>query len=48
MNEMAMGGNFEVKWDARDAFGRKVSTGIYIAVLKAGTMTKMITMRHVR
>jgi Ca-activated chloride channel family protein len=48
MNEMTMGGNYDVKWDARDAFGKKVGTGIYVAVLKAGNVTKMITMRLVR
>jgi hypothetical protein len=48
MNEMSLGGTYQVKWDARDAFGRKVGTGLYIAVLKAGKSTRMITMRLVR
>lgn len=48
ISEMSLGGNYQITWDAKDVFGRKVGTGLYIAVLKAGKSTKMISMRLVR
>ncbi len=43
-----MGGNYSVKWNALDMQGSPVSAGFYIALLKVGNETKMISMRLVK
>ncbi len=48
INELTMGGNYSLQWDATDKQGSPVGTGFYIAILKVGTKTKMITMRLVK
>ncbi len=48
MHEMTMGGNFKIIWDATDNAGNRIGTGFYIAMLKVGTETKMMTMRMVK
>jgi Ca-activated chloride channel homolog len=45
LNDMTMGGNFSVKWDAKDNFGKRVAAGFYFAVLEASTARNMIQMR---
>jgi Ca-activated chloride channel homolog len=48
VNETTVGGNYLVHWNATDDSGRKLSTGIYLAVLEVGQTRQMITMRHIR
>jgi Ca-activated chloride channel family protein len=47
VNELTMGGNFEVKWDALDQGGRRVAAGFYLAVVEVGELRQMIRMRLV-
>jgi Ca-activated chloride channel homolog len=48
VNETTMGGNYLVSWNATDDNGRKLSAGIYLAVLEIGQARQMITMRYIR
>ena len=48
VNEATMGGNYVARWDATDDNGRRLSAGIYLAVLQIGQTRQMITMRYVR
>lgn len=48
VNEATMGGNYVARWDATDDNGRRLSAGIYLAVLQVGQTRQMITMRYVR
>jgi Ca-activated chloride channel family protein len=45
VNDLTMGGNFMVKWDAKDSAGKKVPAGFYFAVLEAGQARSMVQMR---
>jgi Ca-activated chloride channel family protein len=45
VDEMTMGGNFLVKWDANDGKGKRVTAGLYFAVLEANGARSMIQMR---
>ena len=45
VDEMNMGGNFIVKWDANDGKGKRVTAGLYFAVLEANGARSMIQMR---
>ncbi len=48
VNEVTMGGNYVVRWNATDDGGRQLCAGIYLAVLEIGQTRQMITMRHIR
>jgi uncharacterized protein YegL len=49
VNDVTMGGNFLVKWDARNMVGTIVPTGAYFAVLEtSGGLRMMINMKVVR
>jgi hypothetical protein len=43
--DVTMGGNFFVKWDARDDSGKRVAAGLYFAVLESQSVRNMIQMR---
>jgi uncharacterized protein YegL len=45
VDEMTMGGSFMVKWDANDQKGKRVTAGLYFAVLEANGARSMIQMR---
>ena len=45
VRDLTMGGNFFVKWDARDAGGKRVAAGLYFAVLESQNVRSMIQMR---
>ncbi|MBN2037877.1 MAG: VWA domain-containing protein [Chitinispirillaceae bacterium] len=45
VDEMTLGGNFFVKWDALDVQGKRVTAGLYFAVLEAAGSRTMIQMR---
>jgi hypothetical protein len=48
LRERVLGGTFTVDWHGRDRHGNSMAAGTYIAVLRVGAMTKMITMKMVR
>jgi Ca-activated chloride channel homolog len=48
VNEMTMGGNYRVMWDATDAAGRKVCPGIYLVVFSVGNVQQMQKVRYIR
>lgn len=48
VDELTMGGNYVVEWDALDYNGSKVSSGFYVAVLEVGKIRQMIRMRLIR
>ena len=41
-------GNYQVQWNGIDALGNQVSTGVYFARLKAGSMSQTIKMVYLR
>jgi Ca-activated chloride channel homolog len=45
VDEIGMGGNFMVKWDAKDTKGSRVTAGLYFAVLEAAGARAMIQIR---
>jgi hypothetical protein len=45
VDEMTMGGNFLVTWDANDGKGKRVTAGLYFAVLETAGSRSMIQMR---
>ncbi|MBN1130513.1 MAG: VWA domain-containing protein [Chitinispirillaceae bacterium] len=47
VDDMTMGGNFMVKWDANDGKGKRVTAGLYLAVLEANGARAMIRIRVV-
>jgi Ca-activated chloride channel family protein len=48
VDEVTAGGNYVVHWNATDDHGRKLSAGIYFAVLQVGQVRQMVTMRYMR
>jgi Ca-activated chloride channel homolog len=47
-DELTLGGNFRIAWDATDALGRHVSPGFYLVVLNVGTVNKMMKIQFVK
>ena len=47
-DELTLGGNFRIAWDATDALGRHVSPGFYLVVLNVGTVHKMMKIQFVK
>lgn len=48
LNELTMGGHYNVVWDGTDQTGAKVSSGFYVVLLKVGAVTKMVSIRLLR
>jgi Ca-activated chloride channel family protein len=48
INEYTMGGSYRIQWNALDNYGRKVSPGFYLVVLKVGNASQMIKVRFVK
>jgi Ca-activated chloride channel family protein len=48
VDELTLGGNYRISWDATDGSGRQVSPGLYVVVLSLGSARHMVTVRYTR